>query len=237
MTLELGPHPRTWLPGLCPPVRATGQASTNPLSTTAHWGLERKVSHAPGSGPAFCPPLSSRPHFLSPLRSRQEGGPPPPPQPLCHLLDHCSCSFSGKRLVAWSERVRFGCFVWLLLRILEAGRSVDFPSSAPPHGHSTFHHSHSIHPFSLLIDIYHTQSPTDMAFPSLDRKHSVIPTQTPSTALHKHTSYDRPLASADSACDSSRHTSHAVTVDTTVPRGMYIITPRTKYILTDTRVQ
>ena len=59
--------------------------------------------------------------------------PPPPPQPLCHLLDHCSCSFSGKRLVAWGRgsglAALSGCSLGSL-RLVR--RTLDFPPLSTP---------------------------------------------------------------------------------------------------------
>ena len=54
VTSGWGPHPRSWFPCLtsCP-----AQPAGRPpliLYSAVEWGLERKVSHTPGSGPAFC---------------------------------------------------------------------------------------------------------------------------------------------------------------------------------------
>ena len=181
---------------LGPPSRAHSQAFPNPLFTTAHWGLERKVSHAPGSGPAFCLLPVPGPISWVPWERGKEAcsrRPPPPPQPLCHLLDHCPCSFSGKRLVAWVKgsglAALSGCSLGSLRLVrlwrgLESWVTSDFPPLSTPSWipNPLITHRQSIRILSLLIDTYHTPSPADMAFPhTLDRKHSIIP--------HRHHSW------------------------------------------------
>ena len=218
---------------LGPPSRAHSQAFPNPLFTTAHWGLEYKVSHAPGSGPAFCLLPVPGPISWVPWERGKEAcsrQPPPPPQPLCHLLDHCPCSFSGKRLVAWVKgsglAALSGCSLGSLRLVrlwrgLESWVTSDFPPLSTPSWipNPLITHRQSIHPFTSHRHLSHTITSRHGIPSHTWQKTQCHPTQTPFMAPHKYTSHNRSLVSDDSA----------------VPRGMCIITHRTKPILTDTQ--
>ena len=85
------------------PAEPTGRASLILHLPLLTGDCSCKVSHAPGSGPAFCllPVPCSLPELSEKTAGSMLSAGPTSPSASCRLLDHCPCSFSGKRLVAW----------------------------------------------------------------------------------------------------------------------------------------